>query len=359
MNKILRAIGMILLLIVIYTAVTTIVTLIIGFGYALSNIGPMLDAGGSVDYLTMVETLTNDLVSGVTAQMPLILLLSIAVTLPIYYLIYRKRKQELRVFCSLRPIGLLNIPVLILFALAINFILELVLSLLQELSFFKALFESYGQVAEAITGGEFFISLISIGIIAPIFEELLFRGLIFGELRKVSKIPLALVIQALIFGVYHMNVIQSSYAFLLGLLLGFVYYRSSSIIAPVIMHITINSSSLIMSEFMTDAQYEQWGLPIVIASFIIFILIGIYILMSRGFRRAMDNGLFYANREAPQTMNGHMPSGQMPGGPMQYGAPQFGQNLPQPPYSESPFEQPPNTHIPSAGDPESEINEER
>jgi membrane protease YdiL (CAAX protease family) len=312
MNKILRAIGMILLLIVIYTAATTIVTFIVGIGYAVSNLGQIMEAGGQLDYYALAE----EMISGISAQTPLILLISVAITLPVYYLIYRKRKQELRMFCSVRPIGPLNVPVLIILALSVNFILELILSLMQQIGFFHELFESYEQVAELITGGEFVISLVTIGIIAPVFEEILFRGLVFGELRKVSKLPLAIVLQALIFGIYHMNVIQGSYAFLLGILLGFVYYRSSTIIAPVIIHITINSSSLIMTEFLTEAQYEQFGLPIIVASLILFVVTGIYIFVSKGFRRAMDDGLYHSNREDPRAAHGPLPYGPLPSGHM-------------------------------------------
>jgi hypothetical protein len=124
MNRILKAIGWILLLLVIYLAVSLVVGLIIGIVYMVSNMGEVLSSGGTIDYSGIVESMTADL----SAQTPLILLLSIVITLPFYYLIYRKRKHELAVFCSIKPVGPLNVLALIILALSVNFILELVLS---------------------------------------------------------------------------------------------------------------------------------------------------------------------------------------------------------------------------------------
>ena len=135
-----------------------------------------------------------------------------------------------------------------------------------------------------------------LGIVGPIFEEILFRGLIFGELRKITPVKIALVIQALLFGAYHLNLVQGVYAFLLGLLIGYVYYRSNSIIAPILMHVSINSLSVIINEFVSAQQLETWGVVIMIASVALFFLTGAFILTGKSFKRCMDDSLFQKNR---------------------------------------------------------------
>jgi membrane protease YdiL (CAAX protease family) len=186
--------------------------------------------------------------------------------------------------------------VLIVFGLSVSFILDLLLTLLSQLDVFSQMFDAYEQVSSVIFGGGFVLSLITIGILGPVFEELLFRGLVFGELRKIMPVKVALVLQALLFGVYHLNVVQGAYAFLLGLLIGYVYYRSNSIIAPVIIHIAINSLSVIVNEFVVTDQLEQWALAISISCVALFFLTGAFILTSKSFRRTMDDGLYRNNR---------------------------------------------------------------
>jgi membrane protease YdiL (CAAX protease family) len=132
--------------------------------------------------------------------------------------------------------------------------------------------------------------------VGPVFEELLFRGLVFGELRKVATVRLALVIQALIFGLYHINPIQGAYAFLIGLLLGYVYYRSSSIVAPMIVHAAINTSSVVAGRLIDGVSCDGWGTPVAIAGLLLFFLTGAFILLHRSFRHVMDDGLYRANR---------------------------------------------------------------
>ena len=290
--KILKAIGLIVLFLIIYQAAQLLVMFVVGIVYTVGQFMTSGVSGAQPSFDELLEALTSHL----AAQTPWILLIAIAISLPTYYLFYRERRQELLTFVSVRGIGPLSIPVLIVFSISVSFILDLVLMLLSQLDIFSQVFNSYEQVSGFIFGGGFFLTLLSVGIIGPVFEEILFRGLIFGELRKITKVKAALIIQALLFGIYHMNIIQGVYAVLLGLLIGFVYYRSNSIIAPIIMHVTINSLSVIVNEFVAAEQIEKWALVVIVACVALFFLTGAFILISKSFRRSMDDSLYYAGR---------------------------------------------------------------
>lgn len=292
MKKILRAAGLILVLLLIYFAAQVIVSsgivifkaIVIGVQAGISGVKPDSNA------------IAKELTAFIGTQVPWIILVSVALTVPTYYLFYRNRKQELLAFVSLRSIGIVSIPVLVVFGLSLNFVIEFLLELLRQIDFMAPLFKNYGEVSGMIFGGGFVANLIAIGIVGPIFEEILFRGLIFGELRKITKVRLAIVIQALLFGVYHLNVIQGAYAFIIGLLLGFVYYRSNSIIAPMIVHITINTSSVFLTELMKSDIPGGPAITVYAACFILFAATGAFILTSRSFKRSMDNSLYDTNR---------------------------------------------------------------
>ena len=85
------------------------------------------------------------------------------------------------------------------------------------------IFDGFEQVAEALYGGSILIEFLAIVIAAPLVEELLFRGLVYQRIRVLTGAKTAIILSALYFGIYHMNVVQGIYAFLLGILLAWVY----------------------------------------------------------------------------------------------------------------------------------------
>ncbi|WP_311482052.1 type II CAAX prenyl endopeptidase Rce1 family protein [uncultured Anaerococcus sp.] len=115
--------------------------------------------------------------------------------------------------------------------------------------------------------------LIAVIIGAPLVEELLFRGVLFEELRKEISLKGTIFLTALVFGIYHFNILQSSNAFFLGLVLAYVYYKTRSIKASIIIHATNNMIAMI--------PFLDQGLsPLGICIYIVFFIIGIYSLIT-------------------------------------------------------------------------------
>ena len=89
--------------------------------------------------------------------------------------------------------------------------------------------------------------IIAIVVMAPIAEELLFRGAIQGHLlRKWKKPAAAIIVSSLLFGAIHGNPAQIPFAFVLGLALGWIYYRSGSLIPSILMHFINNGTSVVL-----------------------------------------------------------------------------------------------------------------
>ena len=97
------------------------------------------------------------------------------------------------------------------------------------------------------------IGYVVIGILAPFAEEVVFRGAI---LRKILGMMdekrhwVAIAISALVFGLVHLNIPQGIHAFLIGLLLGWMYYRTRSILPGILFHWVNNSVAFIMFHIM-------------------------------------------------------------------------------------------------------------
>ena len=88
---------------------------------------------------------------------------------------------------------------------------------------------------------------VSVGLLAPLAEELVFRGAILRALlRWCSKPWVGIVLSALLFAVAHMNPAQLPHAFLIGLLLGWMYYRTDSIVPCVVYHWVNNTVAYVM-----------------------------------------------------------------------------------------------------------------
>ena len=81
-------------------------------------------------------------------------------------------------------------------------------------------------------------------LLAPIGEELLCRGVIMEYFRRsFGKFWIANLVQAVLFGLMHLNLVQGVYAFAGGLVLGYVAKESGTVIASMILHFTMNLSS--------------------------------------------------------------------------------------------------------------------
>lgn len=96
------------------------------------------------------------------------------------------------------------------------------------------------------------IGVVSIAVVGPILEEVLFRGAIQGVLMRVCKPWTAILIASLIFGVVHMNPIQIFYATFIGILFGWIYYRTGSLMPSIIGHVLNNSLAAVTMILGTD-----------------------------------------------------------------------------------------------------------
>lgn len=99
---------------------------------------------------------------------------------------------------------------------------------------------SYQAVQENQFSAFFLLGLVCYGLIAPVAEELLFRGAVYGWMRRMMNRKLAMVFSALLFGLYHMNMVQGIYGVLMGCLMAYAYEYFGSFIAAVAIHITAN-----------------------------------------------------------------------------------------------------------------------
>ena len=96
-----------------------------------------------------------------------------------------------------------------------------------------------------------YLSLISSGIIGPIYEEILFRYLLYNRLKSKYSIRKSILITTIIFALIHISPIKIIYAFILGLILNITYEKYHNIIAPILIHIAANTIVIFLYEYNT------------------------------------------------------------------------------------------------------------
>lgn len=108
--------------------------------------------------------------------------------------------------------------------------------------------QTYESVLEVPVDIFVFFSMV---IFAPIFEEIFFRGIIFSGLQKNYSTIWALIISSLLFGVLHVNIINS---FILGLFWAWLYYKTNNITLCVISHSICNFLGFLLRAYVQDGK---------------------------------------------------------------------------------------------------------
>lgn len=148
-------------------------------------------------------------------------------------------------------------------------------------------------------------------IVGPIFEEWLFRKQLIDHTRKYGE-KTAILLSGLAFGLFHMNLFQFFYAFLLGLMFGYVYTRTSKLRYSTAMHMIINFNGGVLAPWALTrvdldqlekvseaaengnaAAMEQWasqnveGLAIMLVYFVLYgaVILAGFVLLIRNFKK--------------------------------------------------------------------------
>lgn len=108
--------------------------------------------------------------------------------------------------------------------------------------------EAYQEVAAAIYSPPFLVQLLCVGVIVPIVEEIVFRGIIYRRKRVESSMVNAMIFSAVFFGVFHGNTVQMIYGLVAGLILAYIYEKYGSLWAPILAHILMNTTACVLTE---------------------------------------------------------------------------------------------------------------
>ena len=164
-------------------------------------------------------------------------------------------------------------------SIATAFVIEPASMLLPEMP------EDKAKAMEALLNGPAWVTIISVCIFAPFFEEWLCRGIVLRGMLKHVKPAWAIIISALFFALIHINLWQAVPAFLMGLVFGYVYYKTGSLKLTMLMHMVNNAMAFTVSQIpaLKEAEYftnvlSPWAYAGVYSAACIALICGFIIL---------------------------------------------------------------------------------
>ena len=146
-------------------------------------------------------------------------------------------------------------------------------------------------------GTDVLITVIYGYLLGPVTEELCFRGIMFSMLDRSGIHHIAvIVIQGFLFGLMHMNPVQSIYAFVLGVILGYLRYRYRTVIITVIVHVVFNV-------FGTYVELSLAGLGITENHYLLFGGIGLILTAVLMIAVIKDKTVYTEDRKETQVIS--------------------------------------------------------
>lgn len=149
--------------------------------------------------------------------------------------------------------GLLSFIIIFFLIFAFNIVTEPLSSWMGVPDFIKDLMQNMKE--NPLT------SFISVAVFAPLFEEVLCRGIILRGLLHYYSPWKAIILSAAMFAVMHLNPWQAIPAFLIGGLMGWIYYKTRSLWATIFIHFLNNSFSfaitVLFPELPDDATFSS------------------------------------------------------------------------------------------------------
>lgn len=125
----------------------------------------------------------------------------------------------------------------------------LIFNILIEMSGLKLLFPEYEKVSQELYAPPLGLQILAMGFLIPLVEELIFRGFMYGALRRAGSFGAGVLISSILFGMYHGSVVQGIYAGFFAVILAVSYEKSGSFMVPVLIHSISNLTSVLVESY--------------------------------------------------------------------------------------------------------------
>lgn len=192
-------------------------------------------------FASLIGSIINGWIDDTTGNIFLILLVSqVILVLPsiIYLASHRINPFEAIRFKKVR---ISNVILIVIFSYAIMPLMNFINAI--SMLFVKN--ETSDIMFTLVRDNGFLISLFMVALIPSVFEEIVYRGVIYNTYSKVSPLK-GIILSGFLFGIIHGNLNQFSYAFTMGIVFALLIEATDSILSTMIVHFIINGSSVVI-----------------------------------------------------------------------------------------------------------------
>lgn len=141
-------------------------------------------------------------------------------------------------------------------------------------------YDNFMQLMGSVLEGPFWCSFLVVAVFAPIFEEWMCRGMVLRGLLTRMKPGWAIVVSALFFAVIHANPWQALNAFIIGVVMGYVYYKTGSLWLTMLIHFVNNGSAVVLAQFASLEETDYWIEMMPLSVYIPLCIAGVAILVA-------------------------------------------------------------------------------
>ncbi|QNO14036.1 CPBP family intramembrane metalloprotease [Alkalicella caledoniensis] len=218
-----------------------------------------------------VENLNSNIDAMMTTQLPMSMIFAGIVSFFIYKRMMKKRKRNIFEVSRFKKLSWDKAIVSFVAGMAFIFLSSIMLSLLSTL--LPSALEIHEENMLGLEQGGVLLLFLSVGIVAPFIEEIMFRGIIFDELETKVSLRTTIILQGLLFGLYHMNIAQGVYTSVMGIFLGLSLIWTGSIWAPILIHLGNNLFSLFLGVVPFESFADKY--PTLVTVMILVAVFGI------------------------------------------------------------------------------------
>lgn len=139
----------------------------------------------------------------------------------------------------------INIIVMIAFGVTLSMVTGSILSIFDGYNEYG----NYEAASELLLRGNIVYRMFALGVITPVSEEIIYRGLVYNRIKMTYGKIYGIVISSLLFGVFHFNLVQGVYAFIIGMALAYCYEITGDLKIPVYIHMSINFLTVLLDYY--------------------------------------------------------------------------------------------------------------
>lgn len=211
-------------------------------GVEAAMLAYMLQTGSDIQYAqrALMDIITEP--GYMTTLTVTATLVSTVFSVPAYWIIWgRKKTAQDKQFFREKVLRLKPFAMIVIASCGLYYLAILISAVIAVVS--PETMNDYNEMMDTALGGSQALAMLAAVLLAPVNEECIMRGLILKNLQRFFPTPVVVIIQAVLFGIFHANWVQGLYVLPVGAALGYVAVKTRSVLPSIFMHLFYNTLS--------------------------------------------------------------------------------------------------------------------